>query len=332
MGGILSGTLANIFIGLMEQKVIDIFNKNILFYGRYADDVLCIFQGETTEVNNFLCQFRKSIGINILSTVHRAVSSFLDLCVSYSTVSGFSLSLFTKHYPILTLPLASDKRPLAQVQSIARSQFLRLWRASTSTILFSSQVQQIRYSFPLTGLNKVYEDLLREFLLPVKISQSLFLAQHYLCPRCMFITFTKSILLRKSMFIFPRFIASRMPISCELPNNSFLIFSPPQICILLVQSLSFHDLLNSSLLDPFSQILPLGSSDARKDFNLLKKSSLIWCKDSLSSTSHSFPPSLHFTAQKMSSAYGINSKKRATIRAESILNDFKKLTRKSTNE
>lgn len=57
MGSPLSGTLAEMFFNHNESDCImdtkNILKRNIIFYHRYVDDILCLFYGSARQITNF---------------------------------------------------------------------------------------------------------------------------------------------------------------------------------------------------------------------------------------------------------------------------------------
>lgn len=332
MGGSLSGSLANLYVAHLEQPIVAQFQEHILAYFRYADDILVIFRDTERHLQNFLSLLQETLHLKLSTIIHPVSATFLDLHIHFSINSGFSLSLHSKNPTLFQLPSKHDNRPRNQLIGIAKSQFLRLWRLSTNNDFFNAQITHVRHSLPSTGLSGLFEQTLREFFSPVESCTGLFLTQHQLCPICMHFAVERALSIRKVLLIPPTLIASRQPVSCTTSSISFIVSSPPSTNFILIQSMSIHSLLPS--VPHFSQILPLGVTDDRKDLATLSRSALISC-NSLPRTNRfsdldPFPPTLHTTCANMTNAYGIPCNRRATLKASSVLNQFKKSLRSST--
>ena len=85
MGSPLSGLLADIYLNNYENKFIfnnnNILLKNIIFYGKYVDDIYIIFNGSTRQIDNLLT-YMNSQNNKIQFTVEHAINNslnFLDL-------------------------------------------------------------------------------------------------------------------------------------------------------------------------------------------------------------------------------------------------------------
>jgi retron-type reverse transcriptase len=53
MGGSLSPSLANIYLGVLERKIISQYSPPILFYRRYMDDLLFILTNNPPFIDTF---------------------------------------------------------------------------------------------------------------------------------------------------------------------------------------------------------------------------------------------------------------------------------------
>ena len=84
----LSSLIAEIFMGSFEEKIFNpkySIGKNVEYWYRYADDVLCLWKGTEAELTNFLA-FINSLHPTIQLTVEVGGYriNFLDLTINIS--------------------------------------------------------------------------------------------------------------------------------------------------------------------------------------------------------------------------------------------------------
>jgi hypothetical protein len=258
MGGCLSGSLANIYLGFLEETFISKYTSSLLLYTRYMDDILIILDTDSLPLHEFLTQLKDTFQLSITSSSSPSHVTFLDTRINFNSIS-FELNFFSKTLTPFRLPLAADKRPSRYQVSLFQSQLLRMWRLSTCNNTFSMQIQSLLAHLPSTGLEDLLKPATFMFLNRVRISKSLWSTSHLLCQQCLKFCSDNRIIIRKVIINANRPIASRIPISCETPNIHFILLSPPTThCILTQQNtlhnLLFHQAANNIL--PHTQIFP----------------------------------------------------------------------------
>ena len=97
----LSGLLADIFLDSLETKLLNRkskINENVIYWGRYVDDVLVVWDGENkTEINDFY-GYINNLHDNINFTIELEQNkniNFLDLQISHDN-SNFNINIYRK--------------------------------------------------------------------------------------------------------------------------------------------------------------------------------------------------------------------------------------------
>jgi hypothetical protein len=94
-----SAILAEVFIQYLQYtKIVDILQKSqIIYYHRYVDDILIIYNAHTTKINDVLDEFNK-IHMKVKFTIEKEENNkinFLDLSIS-KTRNRIQLSIYRK--------------------------------------------------------------------------------------------------------------------------------------------------------------------------------------------------------------------------------------------
>jgi hypothetical protein len=99
MGSPSSGLFADIFLDTLETQILNLpsSKRNISFWYRYVDDVICLWTGSTRQLDIFLTLLN-SLNSSIqftMETEQNLSLNFLDLTISHTT-SKFSYKIFRK--------------------------------------------------------------------------------------------------------------------------------------------------------------------------------------------------------------------------------------------
>jgi hypothetical protein len=172
MGACMSSSLANIYLGFLESRILRHFSPPVLLYKRYMDDIFILINNEQNLLETFLSFLHNTFNLTITSSSSPSQVTFLDLRV-HIYPHHFDVTFFSKTNIPFRLPLHSDKRPPRQQIYLFKSQLLRLWRVSTNTEYLSQQIIYILNLLPLTGLRRLLTSTLYQFFKPVNISGSI---------------------------------------------------------------------------------------------------------------------------------------------------------------
>lgn len=101
MGSPLSGTLANIYLNYFEKTFImsneNKYQHNILYWYRYVDDILLLFDGtdrQLSNMHNYLNKIHPNIKFTIEKEIHKSIN-FLDLTI-FNQNQSHSFKIFRK--------------------------------------------------------------------------------------------------------------------------------------------------------------------------------------------------------------------------------------------
>jgi hypothetical protein len=316
MGGSLSPSLANIYLGVLERKIISQYSPPILFYRRYMDDLLFILINNPPFIDTFLSILRNIFQLSITSSSSPAFVTFLDTRLHvYPT--RFTITFYSKLNAFFRIPLSSDKRSAHRNINLLNSQLLRMWRLSLDDKVFSSQILELKDLFINSGIRHLLTSSMFKFLKPVQISHTNWSTSHLLCPQCLLICEFSKIIIRKIFSHFNIIIASKFPISCKSSDIIFFIFQPPLNAYHLTDPTSLHVLLSTEL-PLFLQILPFSNKVISSNSDLLKKLPII-----SSFPSPDVPREIHLylhpTVPNFQKTYGVQAK---TKKRRSVANYF----------
>jgi hypothetical protein len=169
MGANLSGTLANIYLGVLEENLSN--KPGVLLYKRYMDDILIITNYDEIEFTNFLEEVKSNFRLNITSSFNRHCVTFLDMSIMKSPhEKRFHINPYSKNslafppiYPPFTRDIYTDF-------AIIKAQILRVWRLSTHSRYFSSTVNNYLNHLSYHRYQLRIRRMIFKFLLPVRIS------------------------------------------------------------------------------------------------------------------------------------------------------------------
>jgi hypothetical protein len=269
MGACMSSSLANIYLGFLESRILRHFSPPVLLYKRYMDDIFILINNEQNLLETFLSFLHNTFNLTITSSSSPSQVTFLDLRV-HIYPHHFDVTFFSKTNIPFRLPLHSDKRPPRQQIYLFKSQLLRLWRVSTNTEYLSQQIIYILNLLPLTGLRRLLTSTLYQFFKPVNISPIKWLPYHFICHNCITICADNHIIVRKIFDHFDVIIASKSPISCHSIQTYFLLFYPPCNLYYLTNAMSLHDILHFYS-HPFLQILPFSNTPIYSNDNIFNR-------------------------------------------------------------
>lgn len=166
MGSPLSPLLSEVFLKNLEINIItsnQLFKNHVVFWRRYVDDIFCIFNGDHTDLSNFIL-FLNSIHPNIEFT-HELHNNntlpFLDLSITLNNHNNLQFSIYRK--PTTTdhvIPFTSN-HPIRYKLAAFNSLFHRLLHTPLSQEDFQSELNIIytiakNNFFPFDLIHKLY--------------------------------------------------------------------------------------------------------------------------------------------------------------------------------
>ena len=134
MGSQMSGIIANITMSFLEQDIIDneIVNKNLKFYGRYVDDIICIIKkSEVPRINHLINNWDKNINFTIEFAQNHSLT-YLDTRIYFDQNTKFlELKQFQKPSKTDTLQNFEEAvSPLSQKIGLLSGE---IYRANNTT-------------------------------------------------------------------------------------------------------------------------------------------------------------------------------------------------------
>lgn len=150
MGAAFAPDFANLFLGMLEERYIyanNIFSNNILFYKRYIDDCLLVWQGSEQLLNSFLLYMNclhNTIKFNMECDPHKV--SFLDTWVIFEN-NSIHTSLYVKPTDKNSILHASSFHPSSLKQGLPYSQFLRVRRICSDDNDFQTESEKMYTQF-----------------------------------------------------------------------------------------------------------------------------------------------------------------------------------------
>lgn len=173
MGSSLSPFLAELFMNNLEKDIFKniCFSPHIKFWYRYVDDVLCLFTGNSFDLNNFLT-FINSLHTSIKFSYETEINnqiSFLDLLISRNEFSSYlSFEIFRKSTCTDNVISYFSLHPYAHKMAVFHSLFNRLFKLPLSLNAFEKElgvILQIAFNnnFPNYLIEKLYFKYLTKF-------------------------------------------------------------------------------------------------------------------------------------------------------------------------
>ena len=235
MGGPLSGSLANIYLGHLEKNIINKFSNNIVLYKRYMDDIIILFKGNLNTLKKLIENLKSSFLINITYSISHFSTNYLDLNIFKNSLGTFTITPFYKNKnPIINLPLKIDKRPFKLFSSLTCTQLLRIWRISNNILLFNQTLHNLLLQ---VEERKKIKNIIRTFFEPVKCDTNIiknlyhinnyelpiYNIEHNVCSSCSSISAKKHSQITKSIVIGNQTLFSMEPVDCATGDLLILL-------------------------------------------------------------------------------------------------------------
>jgi hypothetical protein len=157
MGGGLSGSLANIYLGVLERVVIR--NSKILSFMRFMDDILMVSTFLEEEMESFINNLELIYELPLTASYNRKSVTFLDMVLSnFVFQSKIVISPYSRNVPIYPLPSRILHRGIHRDIQIIKAQILRAWRISTNDRNFSLSLVNYFQFLLRTSYEKLSEE------------------------------------------------------------------------------------------------------------------------------------------------------------------------------
>lgn len=172
MGNPLSPLCADFFMDHLEQEYISklpSFQNSVVFWFRYVDDVICLFNGSDSLLKSFLVDIN-SIHDNIVFTMEDSSNNslpYLDLRISVLD-NSFDFDIYRKPTNTDTLIPFDSCHPTSHKMASFHSLFHRLLNVPLSVDNYTKELNLIKQlavnnGYPLNLIKKVYDRKLRKF-------------------------------------------------------------------------------------------------------------------------------------------------------------------------
>jgi hypothetical protein len=325
MGGPLSGTLANIYLGFMETRVMN-FPK-VLLYNRFMDDILVVCNFSDKEMNQFIQTLHSTINLKIIASFNKESVNFLDLSIFLSLRKRLLfIQPFSKRPHCFPVPSILGSRGAKSDVNIIKSQVLRVYRQTTDSRSFSLAVNKY-LGFILSKAHRHIRKAIFQFLLPLKISTHKWTVEIPLCGECKGISNLNGISVVKILKIDANYVAIKEPLNCKSKDIHFIIKSESGFNLHYVTSL--HVLFHSGRVMKNIEILPIGQLQDFKLKRFLSKHPSVnyFNKENAVKLKTTLPCHLFNIYKRPTRVYGVPCATKAVKTFASMFNQFKKISR-----
>jgi hypothetical protein len=326
MGGPLSGTLANIYLGVLEKNVVHI--PQICLYNRYMDDILLITNFSDVELNDFLTTLQRTYNLCITSSHNKHSVNFLDMKISVSiNTKKLLIEPYCKKHPCYPVPSTLCVRNARTDSSIIKSQILRTWRISNDSKMFTQTINKFLPYLPPYGYHKSIRRSVFRFLQPIKESTHKWTTNIPICHSCQQHIKNKNISLSKIIPIGNKYLSIKEPVNCKSHFIHILIHQENNYLLTFIKSLHIFLENDSSFIG--TTIVPIGLLKDIKIKYLLKKfSSIVYeKKNDILQLKSVYPCRIHGVFKNPLQVYGMHTILKKKKSFDSTFNQYKKISR-----
>ncbi|XP_073521541.1 uncharacterized protein [Phyllobates terribilis] len=156
MGVSCAPSYANLFLGLWERDTVleTPGHESVISWSRYIDDVLFIWQGSTSQLDNFLHHLNNNqLNIKLTYKYSQSCIDFLDLLITRMDDGRIGIDIFRKETSTNSLLHFTSSHPPKLKSSIPIGQYLRARRICSSDDKFDYQAQDLSKRFLNRGYN-----------------------------------------------------------------------------------------------------------------------------------------------------------------------------------
>ncbi|CAJ0961224.1 unnamed protein product [Ranitomeya imitator] len=156
MGAAFASSYANLFMGMWERDIF--FSKpvahieRVLFWARYIDDILMIWQGPEQDLLDFIgLLIHNPYNIKLSHKYSQTSIDFLDIEISGFPGGCLETNVYRKDTAVNSFLHASSSHPQPLISSIPVGQFLRAKRICSSEENFKEQANILTTRFQERG-------------------------------------------------------------------------------------------------------------------------------------------------------------------------------------
>jgi hypothetical protein len=323
MGGKLSGSLANIYLGFLEKEMT--YHPGITLFFRYMDDICIIWRKSQEQLHHYVKQLEKIYSLKLVYSCNYHAITFLDLTISSNgTKNQFTTYPFSKRNPLYPLSSSFIKPNYLLEKSVIKGQLLRTWRLSNNDKYFTETIKKF---LPFTENKPYLQRAIRQYLMPVQLSTNKWSSNILLCQTCEQLTYKKCIVINKTHMINGKIIATKMPLNCQV-ENIILLQIKKEECILHSVT-SIHIYLQDDAVRNVN-LNPIGHYNQIYIQQLLRKHPTIqhtMSNEIQNEIQDRNPPCyIHWIMNRPSKVYGeMNYKRRKEKLLTNFFNSYKKL-------
>ncbi|XP_075715706.1 vomeronasal type-2 receptor 1-like [Rhinoderma darwinii] len=168
MGTICAPTYANLFLGWWEDTVVfteelSPYTCHILFWGRFIDDILLLWDGDLTLFDKFMVTLNNNkVDMKFTHVIHKKEIMFLDLKISLHPAGGVHTDISRKLTSTNSLLHWKNHHPMALKKGISIGQYLRAKRNCSDERTFELECDGLFSKFrareyPKKWLHKAYD-------------------------------------------------------------------------------------------------------------------------------------------------------------------------------
>lgn len=327
MGGPLSGTLANIYLGFLEKDVYQM--PKLTMYNRYMDDLLIIANLTPNELQQCIKQLKATFQLTLTMAFNKTSVNFLDMTITINrTKNCFETGPYTKNYVHYPIPSSLEKEQFGKHVNIITSQLLRTWRLSSNGDEYTKSVNHYLHFLTSNRYHKRLRKKVFHFLKPVKVSTHKWTTSVPLCRDCEHVVMNSNINITKITIIDKHYIATKKPCNCNTENIHIIVKYEDKETLLQYTSSLHEHLASESNLTSVVEITPLGHISPASLQRLVEKHRKFHPPDKQKTKSILQPCYINNIFKKPYAMYGVSTQSRRRKTVGTLLNFYKKIGRK----
>jgi hypothetical protein len=183
MGGSMSGTLANIYLGHLEKSIYK--DPGIILYNRFVDDIFLLTTYEHEDMLDFISKLSNEFKLRLTASHNTFSVTFLDMNISVNFHENIiDIYPFSKNIIQFPLPSTLCRKPMFEDINIIKGQILRTWRFSNNDVSFTSVIQNYFCLLQGNNYHRMILHYLLKFMLPIKLKNGIYSTSIVLCTTC----------------------------------------------------------------------------------------------------------------------------------------------------
>ncbi|CAJ0940311.1 unnamed protein product [Ranitomeya imitator] len=133
---------------VFTEDIVDWWCPQIIFRGRYIDDILVFWAGDMSSFNTFVQDLNKNdLGLRFTSEVDRQSINFLDINIKKGTGGLLETTLFRKPTATNNLLDWDSNHPRSLRRGIPKGQYLRVKRNCSNSSHFYGEAKELINKF-----------------------------------------------------------------------------------------------------------------------------------------------------------------------------------------